>query len=185
MMLHEITTAAGARPRRKRVGRGESSGMGRTCGRGNKGAQSRAGYSRKRLYESGQSRLFSRFPKRGFNNFNFRTEYVTVNLDDLEAVFDAGARVDVAALQSRRLVRGGSPRVKVLARGDITKKLTVVAHAFSEPARQAIEKAGGACDVLPRIDPVARAKAKRKTAKGTPRRARPTRLEKKKLSARS
>src|ERR1051326_8758272 len=114
MMLHEITKAAGGRERRKRVGRGESSGMGRTCGRGNKGAQSRAGYKRKRLYESGQSRLFSRFPKRGFNNFNFRTEYVPVNLADLEGSFDDGARIDISALQELRLVQGLDPTVKVL-----------------------------------------------------------------------
>src|SRR5262245_51968199 len=183
MMLHDITKAAGGRERRKRVGRGESSGMGRTCGRGNKGAQARSGYSHKRLYESGQSRLFSRIAKRGFNNFEFRTEYVPVNLEDLEASFDSGGRVDVDGLKRLRLVQGADPRVKILARGEIQKKLTVVAHAFSQSAKAAIEKAGGTCELLPRVDSAALALAKRKTAKGKKRAAGSSRLEKKRGAA--
>src|SRR5262245_2954450 len=117
MMLDSITSAAGGRPRRKRVGRGESSGHGRTSGRGNKGAGARTGYRKKRLYEGGGMRLYARFAKRGFNNFNFRSEYVAVNLDDLERSFNDGDRVDLEGLQRLRLSPGAQALVKVLGRG--------------------------------------------------------------------
>ncbi|GMU82369.1 MAG: 50S ribosomal protein L15 [Phycisphaerales bacterium] len=182
MRIDEITKMAGGRPRRKRVGRGESSGHGRTSGRGNKGAQSRTGYRSKRLYEGGQKALYSRFPKRGFNNFNFRTEYVGVNLDDLEASFGAGDRVDADALLRLRLIQGADPKIKVLGRGTLTKKLTVVAHAVSATAKAAIEKSGGSVELLVRRDSAALAKAKRKTMKGKKPAATPSRLEKKKAA---
>lgn len=183
MMLNEITQAAGARQRRKRVGRGESSGKGRTCGRGNKGAQARAGYSVKRLFEGGQKALYSRFPKRGFNNFNFRVEYEVVNIGDLEAGFDSGAKIDAAALAAHRLISGPDACVKILGSGEIKKKLAVTVHGISETAKQAIEKAGGSVTVIPRRDSAALAKAKRRTMKGKKRAASPTRLEKKKAAA--
>ncbi len=162
MMLHQITDEAGAHRRRKRVGRGESSGMGRTSGRGNKGCQSRAGYKSRRLAEGGQMPLFRRLPKRGFNNFNFRTSYEVVNLADLERGFDNGAKIDPAALRAAGLVRGdGSELVKVLGTGTLTKKLSITAHGFSAAARAAIEKAGGAVTTIPQRDSAAAAKAKR------------------------
>lgn len=182
MRIDEITQIAGGRPRRKRVGRGESSGHGRTSGRGNKGAQSRSGYHSKRLYEGGQKALYSRFPKRGFNNYNFRTEYTAINLDDLETSFNAGDRVDAEALLRLRLIQGAAPQIKILARGTLTKKLTVVAHAASEAAKAAVEKAGGSLEILARRDSAALAKAKRKTMKGKKAAARPSRLEKKKAA---
>lgn len=182
MTLDQITSSAGGRPRRKRVGRGESSGHGRTSGRGNKGAGARTGYRRKRLYEGGGMRLYARFAKRGFNNFNFRDEYVAVNLDDLERSFNDGERVDPDALGRLRLSPGGQAMVKILARGELKKKLRVTAHAFSEDAKAAIEKAGGSCEVLPRVDAAAAWKAKRKSAKGKKRAAAPTRVEKKKAA---
>ena len=181
MMLNEITKAAGARHRRKRVGRGESSGKGRTSGRGNKGAGARAGYKSKRLYEGGQKALYSRFPKRGFNNFNFRVEYEVVNLGDLEACFSAGDRVDAAALASHRLVQGAEPAIKILGDGEITKKLTVVVHAVSKSAQAAIEKAGGKVELIEAKDAAAAAKAKRRTAKNK-KRTRVSRIEKKKAA---
>ena len=182
MMLDAINKAAGGRPRRKRVGRGESSGHGRTSGRGNKGAGARAGYKRKRLYEGGGIRLYARFAKRGFNNFNFRDEYVAVNLDDLERSFNDGDKVDLDAMQRLRLTPGAGVLVKILGRGELKKKVRVTAHAFSEDAKAAIEKAGGTCELLPRVDAKAAWKSKRKTAKGKKRTAGPTRIEKKKAA---
>jgi len=182
MMLDSINKAAGGRPRRKRVGRGESSGHGRTSGRGNKGAGARAGFKSKRLYEGGGMRLYARFAKRGFNNYNFRDEYTAVNLDDLERSFNDGDRVDPESMERLRLTPGGAALVKVLARGALKKKLRVTAHAFSEDAKAAIEKAGGACEVLPRTDSAAAWKAKRKSSKGKKRAAAPSRIEKKKAA---
>ncbi|MBI5865571.1 MAG: 50S ribosomal protein L15 [Planctomycetes bacterium] len=182
MMLDSITKAAGGRPRRKRVGRGESSGHGRTSGRGNKGAGARAGYKSKRLYEGGQKALYSRFPKRGFNNFNFRTEYTPVNLADLERSFNDGDKVDVDALKALRLVQGCASKVKILGDGELKKKLRVTAHAFSADARSAIEKAGGSCELLPKSNAAAAWKAKRRSAKGKKRVSGPSRIDKKKAA---
>lgn len=182
MMLDSITTAAGGRPRRKRVGRGESSGHGRTSGRGNKGAGARAGFKSKPLYEGGGIRLYARFAKRGFNNFNFRDEYTAVNLDDLERSFNDGDKVDIDALQRLRLVQGADVLVKILARGELKKKLRVTAHAASEDAKAAIEKAGGTCELIPRVNAKAAWKAKRKTVMGKKRAPRPSRIEKKKAA---
>jgi large subunit ribosomal protein L15 len=182
MMLDTITKFAGGRPRRKRVGRGESSGHGRTSGRGNKGAGARAGYKRKRLYEGGGMRLYARFAKRGFNNFNFRDEYVAVNLDDLERSFNDGDKVDLDAMERLRLTPGSGALVKILARGELKKRLRVTAHAFSEDAKAAIEKTGGTCELLARVNAKAAWKAKRKTTKGQKRAPAPTRIEKKKAA---
>lgn len=179
MRIDEITKMAGGRPRRKRVGRGESSGHGRTSGRGNKGAQSRTGYRSKRLYEGGQKALYSRFPKRGFNNFNFRTEYEVVNVAALDERFENGAQVDAAALCAARLVSGPDAMVKLLGDGELAKKLAVRVHAVSRKARELIEKAGGSVSLIERTDPAAAAKAKRRSARNRPRSQRPTRLEKK------
>jgi large subunit ribosomal protein L15 len=180
-MLHEITAAAGARKRRKRVGRGESSGMGKTCGRGSKGAQSRSGYRGRILFEGGAVPLFRHLPKRGFSNFNFRTDYDAVNLAVLEAHFPSGATVTPMALRDKGLVPGGRP-VKVLGDGSLTKKLTVEANAFSASARAALDKAGGAARLIERRDPAERAKAKRNAAKRAPDAAGSSRIDKKKTS---
>jgi large subunit ribosomal protein L15 len=161
MMVHEITAQAGARPRRKRVGRGESSGMGRTSGRGNKGAQSRSGYKRRWTAEGGQMPIFRRIPKRGFNNFHFRDEFEIVNLGVLNERFEDGAAVTVDVLKQQRLVRGATPLVKILALGALTKKFTIEAHAASAAAREQIEKAGGTLTLIERRDPAALARTKR------------------------
>lgn len=179
MMLNDVTTLAGRKKRRKRVGRGESSGLGKTCGRGNKGCTSRSGGGTRRLTEGGQMPIFRRLPKRGFNNYNFRVEYEVVNLADLDRNFSDGDAVDPDLLKKTRLVRGVGP-VKILAKGALTKKLTVQAHGFSGDAKSAIEKAGGAAELIAMRDPAALARAKRKTAKSRETKARPSRLEKKK-----
>lgn len=170
MMLNEITHSAGAHQRRKRVGRGESSGHGKTCGRGTKGCQSRAGGGVRPLTEGGQMPIFRRLPKRGFSNFLFRTRYETVNLADLEANFEQGATVDVAALRRLKLVRKGAAPVKVLGTGTLLKKLTIEAHAISQSAREAVEKAGGTIKLLARPEPAELAKAKRNAAKAAAKR---------------
>jgi large subunit ribosomal protein L15 len=165
MMLNQITTEAGAHHRRKRVGRGESSGHGKTCTHGNKGCQSRAGGGVRPLTEGGQMPLFRRLPKRGFSNYNFRTQYAVVNVAALEAAFGAGDAVDVAALVRAALIVSDALPVKILGAGTLGKKLSVNAHAFSAKAKAAIEQAGGTATVIPQRDPAALAKAKRRTAK--------------------
>lgn len=179
MMIHDVTARAGGRKRRKRVGRGESSGLGRTCGRGNKGQQSRTGYSGRVLTEGGAMPIFRRMPKRGFNNFNFRTEYEVVNVAALDERFENGAQVDAAALCAARLVSGPDAMVKLLGDSELAKKLAVRVHAVSRKARELIEKAGGSVSLIERTDPAAAAKAKRRSARNRPRSQRPTRLEKK------
>src|SRR5580765_1016313 len=133
MRLHDLKPRPGAKHRRKRLGQGESSGHGKTAGRGGKGQTARSGSSIRIGFEGGQMPLIRRIPKRGFNNARFTTRYVAVNLDSLNQ-FEDGARVDVAALKSAGLANGPSDGVKILGDGALTKKLTVCAHAFSASA---------------------------------------------------
>src|SRR6266536_4853981 len=128
--LHDLRPADGSKKRAFRVGRGQGSGNGKTAGRGHKGAQSRSGFKFKRGFEGGQMPLHRRVPKRGFHN-PFRVEYEVVNLDTLAAKFDAGAVVTPELLVEHGLVARGDRKVKVLARGDVGKALTVRAHKFS------------------------------------------------------
>ncbi|MGE0461318.1 MAG: 50S ribosomal protein L15 [Vicinamibacterales bacterium] len=146
MSLNNLKPAPGSKFNRKRVGRGPGSGNGKTAGRGNKGAQSRSGYSYKRGFEGGQMPLHRRVPKRGFNNV-FRTEYEVVNLDQIEARFDTGATVSPDTLRAAGLVNSRQP-VKVLARGEVTKALTVQAHKFSGKAAEKIAAAGGTAEAI-------------------------------------
>ncbi len=132
---------------RKRVGRGHGSGTGTQAGRGHKGAQSRSGYKSKRGFEGGQMPLHRRIPKRGFHN-PFRKEYAVVNLDTLAERFDAGTVVTPELLRERGLVHGAGSLIKVLARGDFAKQLTVRAHKFSGKAAEKLAAAGGAAEVL-------------------------------------
>lgn len=148
MDLSTLKPAAGSRRKRKRVGRGAGSGHGKTAGRGNKGAQSRSGHSLKRGFEGGQMPLHRRLPKRGFNNARFRAEYAVVNLDQLEARFDAGATVTPEALRQARLVSARQLPVKVLGRGGVTKALIVQAHKFSAAAVEKLAAAGGRAEAL-------------------------------------
>ena len=146
MDLSNLKPSAGSTRNRKRVGRGQGSGLGKTAGRGHKGRKSRSGGSTKVGYEGGQMPLHRRLPKRGFHN-PFRTEYEVVNLSALTA-FEAGSVVDPATLRAARLVRDTNRPVKILAKGSIDRKLTVKAQAFSGAAREAIEAQGGEVEVL-------------------------------------
>ncbi len=146
MRLHTLKPRHGSRRRSERFGRGTGSGHGKTSGRGHKGQGSRSGKGMRPGFEGGQMPLFRRLPKRGFNNARFATVYLPVNLDSLEEHFAAGARVDAAAIRKAGLANGRADGIKILGTGKLTKKLTVVAHAFSKAAREAIEKAGGACE---------------------------------------
>ena len=146
MDLSNLKPAHGSKHSKKRVGRGHGTGQGTQAGRGHKGAQSRSGYKSKRGFEGGQMPLHRRVPKRGFHN-PFRREYAVVNLDALEDRFDAGTVVTPELLRERGLIRSGQ-QVKVLARGDIAKKLTVRAHKFSGKAAEKIAAAGGAAEVI-------------------------------------
>jgi large subunit ribosomal protein L15 len=147
MSLNNLRPPKGATHAKKRVGRGPGSGHGKTASRGSKGAKSRSGFRFKRGFEGGQMPLHRRVPKRGFNNI-FRVEYAVVNLDQLELVFDAGSEVTPEVLRERKIVRDSRALIKVLGRGDISKKLTVKAHKFSGTAAEKIAKAGGSTEVL-------------------------------------
>jgi large subunit ribosomal protein L15 len=152
--LHSLSPAKGAKRDRKRVGRGHGSGHGKTSGRGHKGYGSRAGAKDRARFEGGQNPIHMRMRKlRGPNKkmsmpFEpFRTHTQPVNLDDLEARFETGAAVDLAALKAAGLATRKDIPVKVLGRGELSKPLTVHAHKFSKTARERIESAGGTCVV--------------------------------------
>jgi large subunit ribosomal protein L15 len=147
MDLSNLKPPKGAKHSKKRVGRGQGSGQGVQAGRGHKGAQSRSGYKRKRGFEGGQMPLHRRVPKRGFHN-PFRVEYAVVNLDTLGDRFDQGTVVTPELLREKGLVSGSAERIKVLARGEIAKGLTVRAHKFSGKAAEKIAAAGGAAETL-------------------------------------
>src|SRR5262245_28034582 len=145
--LSNLRPPKGATHSKKRVGRGHGSGQGAQAGRGHKGAQSRSGYKRKVGFEGGQMPLKRRVPKRGFHN-PFRVEYAVVNLDTIAERFETGAVVPPESLRERGLLSGSAGRVKVLARGDIAKGLTIKAHKFSGKAAEKIVAAGGAAETL-------------------------------------
>lgn len=147
MRLHDLKPRPGAKHRRKRLGQGESSGHGKTSGRGGKGQTARSGSSIRIGFEGGQMPLIRRMPKRGFNNARHTTRYVGVNLDSLNQ-FDNGAKVNVDAFRKAGLANGPVKLIKILGDGELTKKLTVIAHAFSASARSKIEAKGGTCEVI-------------------------------------
>src|ERR1043166_4212842 len=128
MRLHDLKPRPGAKHRRKRLGQGESSGHGKTSGRGGKGQTARSGSSIRIGFEGGQMPLIRRTPKRGFNNTRHGTRYLPVNLGDLNR-FEEGARVDEAALRNVGLVNGRATGVKILGDGELTRKLTISANA--------------------------------------------------------
>jgi len=152
--LHNLKPKPGTRKPRKRLGRGEGSGLGKQSGRGHKGAGARSGSKRKVAYEGGQNPIHMRMRKlrgphmkKSMPFENFRTKTQPVNLSDLEARFKAGAEVTPETLREAGLAKRSDP-VKILARGDLSKKLTVRAHGFSAAAKQKIEAAGGTCETL-------------------------------------
>ena len=142
MNLATVKATPYERKHRKRVGRGESSGHGKTSTRGHKGAKARSGAGGRPLYEGGQMPLFRRIPKRGFNNTAFKKVYAIVNVEDLNR-FEANSTVNLQKLQEAGLVRRAMDNVKVLGRGDLKVALTVVANQFSGSALEKIKKAGG------------------------------------------
>jgi large subunit ribosomal protein L15 len=143
MKLHELKNVPGAIHRKKRVGCGEGGGHGKTSGRGGKGQTARSGSSIRPGFEGGQMPLYRKLPKRGFNNYEFRTEIAVVNLRDLEALEASVKEVDATALAKAGIIRSGETVVKVLGDGEITRALSVTAAKFSESAKAKIEKAGG------------------------------------------
>jgi large subunit ribosomal protein L15 len=147
MRLHDLKPRPGAKHRRKRIGQGEGSGHGKTSGRGGKGQTARSGSSIRIGFEGGQMPLIRRIPKRGFNNARHTIDYIPVNLEALNR-FDEGARVDETALRSLGLANGTLPRIKILGTGELGKKLTVRAHAFSVSAKAKIEAKGGTCELI-------------------------------------
>lgn len=147
MRLHNLKPNPGAKHRRKRLGQGESSGHGKTSGRGGKGQTARSGSSIRIGFEGGQMPLYRRMPKRGFNNARFATVHATVNVSALND-FEDGSRVDEAALRAAGLAGKQRDGVKILGDGELKKKLAVVATAFSASARAKIEAAGGTCELV-------------------------------------
>ena len=142
MELHNLTNTPGARHRRKRVGRGCGSGMGKTSTRGHKGAGARKGHKQKLMFEGGQMPLFRRLPKRGFNNARFAEKALAVNVADLEKSFETGAEITLESLAKAGYSDNKRPRVKILATGELTKKFTVKVPC-SAAAKAKIEAAGG------------------------------------------
>jgi len=149
MRLDELKPAPGSKHRRKIVGRGIGSGHGAQSTRGMKGQRSRSGFSGMAGFEGGQIPLIRRIPKRGFRHTAFRLDQAVVNVGDIAKHFEAKATVTVKALTEAGLFKGAE-FVKVLGDGDVTKPLTVQAHAFSKSAREKIEKAGGSIELLKR-----------------------------------
>ena len=142
MDLSSLTNTPGARKRAKRVGRGCGSGMGKTCTRGHKGQNARKGHKQKLGFEGGQMPLVRRLPKRGFNNFKFRTAFFAVNVSTLEKLFSAGDEITVETLAAKGLSDNKRPAVKILGDGELTKKFTVKVPC-SASAKAKIEAAGG------------------------------------------
>ena len=148
MKLHELSPAPGSVKSRYRKGRGHGSGNGKTAGKGHKGQNSRSGGGVRPGFEGGQLPLYRRLPKRGFKNFPFKKEYAIVNLSTLEAKFNDGDEVTVDKLLETRAIKKKLDGVKILAAGNLTKKLTVKADIFSENAKSKIESMGGKAEVV-------------------------------------
>ena len=147
MKLHELSSLDGSVKNRKRVGRGPGSGTGKTSGKGEKGQNARSGGGVRPGFEGGQLPLFRRLSKRGFNNYEFRAVYSTVNVSDLNR-FEDGTVVDTTLLKEVGLIKKELDGVKVLGNGELTKKLTVKANAFTKSAQEKIETIGGKTEVI-------------------------------------
>ena len=145
--LNNLRPAEGSTHKKKRLGRGPGSGLGKTAGRGNKGQKSRSGYSGKVGFEGGQMPVQRRLPKRGFTNI-FKKQWIEVTLSTLEQSFEAGDSITPETMHSRGVIAKGKRDVVVLGTGDLTKALTVSAHRFTKGARQKIEAAGGTANVI-------------------------------------
>ncbi|RPJ87085.1 MAG: 50S ribosomal protein L15 [Acidobacteria bacterium] len=146
MELHGLKPAKGANKKRKRVGRGPGSGHGKTATRGEKGQKSRSGFSQKPGFEGGQMPLHRRIPKHGFTN-KFAKEYAVLNVRQLND-FEDGTEITPELLTQKGLVKKGKDGIRILGEGELSRKLTVRAHHFSESAKQKIEQAGGSVEVV-------------------------------------
>jgi len=146
MKLHELKPAVGATTSAKRLGRGVGSGLGKTSGKGHKGAKARSGGGKRPGFEGGQMPLTMRLPKRGFTN-KWRTEYVAINVDRLE-IFEDGEVITPVELIEAGIIKKIEDGVKILGNGDLTKKLTVKANKFSASAKEKIEAVGGKAEVI-------------------------------------
>ena len=147
MKLHELEKNIGASQKRKIVGRGRGSGLGKTSGKGHKGQNARSGGGVRPVFEGGQTPLYRRLPKRGFNNARFETVYAVINVSDLNR-FENGTVVSPALLKEVGLVKNQLDGIKVLGNGELTKKLTIQAHKFSKTAKEKIEKSGSKIEVM-------------------------------------
>ena len=147
MRLHDIKPNPGAKHRRKRLGSGESSGLGKTCGRGHKGQKSRSGGGPRSTFEGGQMPLYRRLPKRGFNNARFKKIYAVVNVGLLEDSFDEGALINDQSLREQGIVKGKYDGIKILGAGEVSKKFKLSVNKVSDSAKEKIEKAGGSIEL--------------------------------------
>ena len=147
MKLHELKPAAGSTTASKRLGRGVGSGLGKTSGKGHKGAKARSGGGKRPGFEGGQMPLYRRVPKKGFSNYPFKTIYETVNVERLE-VFENGDTVTPETLIEKGIIRKVCDGVKIMGNGDLTKKLTVKAAKFTATAKEKIEAVGGTAEVI-------------------------------------
>ncbi|MGI6329315.1 MAG: 50S ribosomal protein L15 [Bacilli bacterium] len=146
MKLHELNKVNKTQDR-KRLGRGSSSGFGKTSGKGHKGQKARSGGGVRRGFEGGQTPLFRRIPKRGFNNYNFKTWYSIINIEDLNQ-FEENTEITLELLKEIGLIKQGRNRLKVLGQGELHKPLVVYAHKFSKQAEEKIKKVGGKVEVI-------------------------------------
>jgi large subunit ribosomal protein L15 len=162
--LSDVLSKTGKKRNRKRRGRGPGSGLGKTSGRGHKGAASRSGYRRRLSFEGGQVSLIRHLPKRGFTNAPFRRRFDVVNLAALEKHFDGGASVGLDVLAQRKILKPQHGRLKILGTGSLTKSLKVVAHAVSQAAREKIEAAGGSVELVGPQPKPGKSKGKRANA---------------------
>jgi large subunit ribosomal protein L15 len=160
MNLHDVNRGIHKHKKKKRVGRGGGSGHGKTSGRGHKGQGALAGWTAPPIFEGGASPLIRRIPKRGFHNAWAKT-VIAVNVGDLDAAYASGEEVTIDSLRAKHLARGRFDELKILGDGELTKKLKISAHRFSQTAREKIEKAGGQAIVLEGKKPVVKGLGKR------------------------
>jgi large subunit ribosomal protein L15 len=150
LSLNNLHPAPGSKHKKKRVGRGPGSGLGKTAGRGNKGQKSRSGYSSRAGFEGGQMPLQRRLPKRGFTNI-FKKPWIEISLAKIDANFEAGDTVTPEILHDRGLIKKARHDLVILGNGEITKKLTISAHRFTKTAKEKIEKAGGTANEITKV----------------------------------